>query len=485
MPGSSSISSSLTWKFFERFSVQIVQFIVSIVIARILLPEQYGVMAILNIFIIISSSIVQSGLGQYLIQKESIGDKDYSVVLFCSLMLAIILYVLLFVTAPLISLFFKMPELTGMLRILSLVLFITAFSSVQMAYIRRNMLFRNLTSASLISAICSGLAGVFCALKGAGTWSLIVQQLVYHLITPAILLFTVNWKPSLSWDKAIAEHSFSFGIKLLVADLVDRLYHSLENVIVGRVYSKDTLAFFDRGKQFPLILIDNVDGSVQSVIYPAYSRLQNDQAAMKGLLGRSIRMSTFLSFLSMATLLVVASPLIHVLLGDKWMPAVPFLQAYCIITMLFPFQTALLQAFIAKGEGKVYFYLTLIKRVIGAILLISVVFLFDSVFAIVWTCLVIEPVGVAINLIPALKHLGYGVKDMIRDVIPNLLIAVVVVAAGLWFEKLFSNPLISLSLTGILSLVIIVVMSFAMNNESYNTICEKLHLEKYLCRRSR
>ena len=480
-----SISSSLTWKFFERFSVQIVQFVVSIIIARILLPEQYGVMAVLNIFIIISSSIVQSGLGQYLIQKENISNKDYSVVLFCSLILALILYTLLFITAPLISQFFKMPELVGMLRVLSLVLFITAFSSVQMAFIRRNMLFKDLTSASLISSVCSGFIGVFCALKGAGTWSLIVQQLVYHLITPTILLFTVSWKPSVSWERMLAERSFSFGIKLLVADLVDRLYHSLENVIVGRVYSKDTLAFFDRGKQFPLILIDNVDGSVQSVIYPAYSRLQNDRAAMKGLLGRSIRMSTYLSFLSMATLLVVASPLIHVLLGEKWMPAVPFLQAYCVITMLFPFQTALLQAFIAKGEGKVYFYLTLIKRVIGAILLISVVFLFDSVFAIVWTCLLIELVGVAINLAPARKHLDYGVKDMFLDVIPNFLIAIVIVVIGVWFERLFLNPLLSLVLTGILSLLIIMAMSFAMNNESYNTICEKLHLEKYLCRRSR
>ena len=187
----------------------------------------------------------------------------------------------------------------------------------------------------------------------------------------------------------------------------------------------------------------------------------------------------------MATLLVVASPLIHVLLGEKWMPAVPFLQAYCVITMLFPFQTALLQAFIAKGEGKVYFYLTLIKRVIGAILLISVVFLFDSVFAIVWTCLLIELVGVAINLAPARKHLDYGVKDMFLDVIPNFLIAIVIVVIGVWFERLFLNPLLSLVLTGILSLLIIMAMSFAMNNESYNTICEKLHLEKYLCRRSR
>lgn len=483
MPGSSSISSSLIWKFFERFSVQIVQFIVSIVIARILLPEQYGAMAILNVFIVLGSSIVQSGLGQYLIQKQDIKERDYSTVLLCSLILATVLYVLLYLTAPLISVFFKLSELTGMLRVLSLVLFITAFSSVQMAFIRRNMLFRNLTFASLVSVICSGTVGILSALKGAGTWALIIQQLVYHILTPVVLLFTVSWKPVLTWDKGIAQASFSFGIKLLVADLIDRLYHSLENIIIGRVYSKDVLAFFDRGKQFPLILIDNIDGSVQSVIYPAYSRLQDNLFEMKQLLRRSIRMSTFLSFVSMATLLVVASPLIDLLLGDKWMPCVPFLQAYCIITMLFPLQTTLLQAFIAKGEGRVYFYLTLIKRLVGAALLISAVFVFKSVFAIVWTCLLIEMLAIVINMVPARKHLSYSVGEMISDIFPNLLIALVVVGVGLFVSKLIPASFLNLIAVTVLSLFVVILMSFIMNNESYNMVCEKLHLSKYLCRR--
>ena len=219
MLDSKSISSSLIWKFLERFSVQIIQFVVSIVIARILLPEEYGVMAILNIFITICTTLVQSGLAQYLIQKDEIESSDYSTVLFSSLVIAMGLYLFLFILSPTVATYFDYRELPKMLRILSLVLFITPFTSVQMAYVRRNMLFHKMTYASLFAVVLSGICGVVSALYNAGTWSLIIQQLTYHILTFIALSFIVRWRFPLCYNWISAKKSFSFGIKLLAAEL--------------------------------------------------------------------------------------------------------------------------------------------------------------------------------------------------------------------------------------------------------------------------
>lgn len=478
MGKSTSITSSLVWKFSERFSVQIVQFVVSIIIARILLPEQYGAMAILNIFITISSTIVQSGLSQYLIQKKDVDTRDYSTVLWSSFIISIIIYGILFFTAPYIAQFFKLRELAPMLRILSIVLFITPLSSVQMAYVRRNMLFGRLTVASLLAAICSGLSGVVAALNGCGTWSLILQQLVYHVLTFLILYVIVSWRPVIAFEMEIAKQSFSFGVKLLTADLVDKLYHSIVNIIIGRKFSPSILAFFDRGKQFPLILIDNIDGSVQSVMYPAYSRLQDSPVEMKILLRKSIRMSSYLSFISMALLFVLAKSLIYILLGDKWLPCQPFLQAYCIITMLFPFQTTLLQSFIALGKSQLYFNITLLKRLIGAALLISVVFISKSVYLIILVCFIIELCAILINLFPSKKYLNYSFGELLCDIAPNLFLSFVVISVGLLLNCIIQNYYLSFILVSFSSFILIVVLSIITKNDSYYLIYQKLGVSR-------
>lgn len=476
---SRSITASLIWKFLERFSVQVIQFMVSIVIARILVPEEYGVMAILNVFISISSAIVQSGLSQYLIQKKCISSTDYSTVLISSMLISILLYSLIYLCSPYIGSFFKMEELPVMLKVIALQLFITPFTSVQMSYIRRNMLFDKMTFASLIAVICSGFFGVISAKNGMGTWALIIQQLLYNIILFILLLFCIKYKPSISFDLDCARLSFRFGFKLLIADIVDKVYHSLVSIIIGRNFSKATLAFFDRGKQFPLILIDNIDGSVQSVLYPAYSRLQDKQVEMKNLLRKSIRMSTYLSFISMAFLLVVSDSLIYILLGTKWMSCVPYLKAYCIITMLFPLQTTLLQSFIAMGKSSLYSNLILLKRLIGALLLLLVVFISKDIFSIIGASLIIEVCSIIMILFPARNLLDYHLYELVKDILVNLLIAVVVICSGLFVSDMIENHYISLIVVSILSLVIVVFVSLIARNESFLLICQKLGFPKH------
>lgn len=478
MEKSRSISASLIWKFIERFSVQVIQFIVSIVIARILLPEEYGVMAILNIFISISSAIVQSGLSQYLIQKKEVCSNDYSTVLVSSIILSILIYSLLYFFSPYIGSYFRIEELPAMLKIIALQLFITPFTSVQIAYVRRNMLFDKMTLVSLLAVITSGIFGVISAINGAGTWALIIQQLFYHLLLFLLLLFCIKYKPSVSFNLDSARLSFAFGFKLLIADIIDKVYHSLVSIIIGRNFSKSTLAFFDRGKQFPLILIDNIDGSVQSVLYPAYSRLQDNPVEMKILLRKTIRMSSYLSFISMAVLLVVSDSLIYILLGTRWMPCVPYLKAYCVVTMLFPLQTTLLQSFIAMGKSNLYFNLILLKRLVGSILLILAMFISKDIFLIIGVSLIIEVFSILMILFPARKYLNYHSLELIKDIYVNLLMAVVVIYVGQFVVNIIDNQYLSFILGSVSSLIIVVIISILTKNESFNLICHKLGFSK-------
>lgn len=474
MAKGNSVSSSLVWKFIERVSVQLVQLIVSIVIARILLPEQYGVMAILNIFISISATIVQSGLAQYLIQKENVTKKDYSTVLTCSFSIALVLYLVIFIAAPYLAVYFDYPELKGMLRVLAISLFITAVSSVQMAFVRRNMLFANLSITSLISAVLSGIVGILLALKGAGAWALVFQQLVANILTPLILLFSVEWKPQFSFDKETAGKSFKFGIKVLGADLIDQVYHSLESIIMAKFFSKESLGVFTKGRSFPLLLVGTIDGSMQSVMYPAYSRLQNDVDALKTLLRRSIRMSTYLSFLSMAVLFAISDAMVPLLLGAKWNPSIPYIKLYCLIIMLFPLQTAIMQAFMAKGFSGIYMKLTVFRRFGGAALLFLALILWRSPFAVVITALVVEIVMLSVVFIPCKKIFGYTVGELFVDILPSIIIASMIILVSYPLTLIISNNLVLCILVGLLSIFIIILASLMTHNESFYILLEKI-----------
>lgn len=417
------IISSLFWKLLERGGVQGIQFIVQILLARLLLPSDYGMIAIVSIFIIIATVFVQNGFNTALIQKKQVNDTDYSSVFYLSFIVAGLLYVILYFGAPLIARFYEQAILVPVLRVLSITLFFGAFNSIQNAVIARKLQFKKLFFSSLGAIILSGIVGIVLAYKGYGVWALVAQQIVNNLLITVILWCIVPWRPRLLFSFTRVKGLFSFGWKLLVSTLIDRLYMNLRGLIIGKIYNADILGFYNRGKQFPELLVLNINGSIQSVMLPALSHHQDNRIRVKEMVRRSISMSSFIIAPIMFGLAAVAKSLIQILLTEKWLPAVPFLQIFCVSYVFWPIHTTNLQAINAVGRSDIFLKLEVIKKIIGIpILLLSIPY---GVYAMALGLMFSGIISIFINAYPNKKLLNYTYKELLKDLMPSFLLSVV------------------------------------------------------------
>jgi O-antigen/teichoic acid export membrane protein len=323
------IISSLIWKFMERGGTQGAQFIIQIVLARLLLPDDYGIISLISIFIIIANVFVQSGFSTALIQKKEIDKIDFSSVFYISIFVSGLLYLLLYFASPGIAAFYSEPKLTAVLRVLSLTLFLGAFNSIQNAIISKKMQFKKLFFASFGAILISGAVGITLAYTGFGVWALVFQQLTNQLLVVIILSFGIKWRPELIFSLSRVKSLFSYGWKLLVSSLIDTFYMNLRSLFIGKLYEPATLAFYNRGDQFPQIIVSNIVGTVQSILLPVLSAEQDNKQRVKEMVRRSIGICSFILFPMMVGLAIIAEPLVRILLTDKWLPCVPFLQIFC------------------------------------------------------------------------------------------------------------------------------------------------------------
>lgn len=416
------VLSSLIWKLLERGGSQGIQFIVTIVLARLLLPTEYGLIVLVTIFINIAGVVVQGGFNTALIQKKDAGDIDFSSVFYLNLFIASLLYLFLFFTSPLIAAFFYEPELKGVLRVLSISLFITAFNSIQLSVISRKFLFKNLFFSSLGAMILSGIIGVTMAYAGYGVWALVAHQITNQLIVTVILFFTVKWRPKLIFSMNSIQTLFTFGWKLLVSGLIDTLYINLRSILIGKMFSPAILGFYNRGEQFPNLIINNINGSIQSVMLPTLALYQDNKLRVRELVRRSIVTSSFIVFPLMVGMAVIAKPMIMILLTEKWLPLVPFLQIFCASYALWPIHTANLQVINALGRSDIYLKIEIIKKLIGLlILIISIPF---GVYAMAYGVLVTGIISTFINSYPNIKLINYSFIEQWKDIFPSLLLSI-------------------------------------------------------------
>lgn len=464
---SNSISSSLLWKFLERGGSQVTQFIVSIIIARLLLPGDYGAVALLTIFISIATVFVQSGLNTALIQKKDVEELDFSSVFFYSMGLALIIYLCLFFCADWIEFFFRISGLSSLLRVLALILFPGALFAMQVAVLSKKMQFRKQFCSSIIACVLSGCLGIIMAYKGFGAWALVAQQISYQVIGSIVLLVIVDWRPHFVFSFQRTKSLLSYGVKLLGANLIDAVYHNMESLIIGKFFTPATLAYCNKGKMFPLILSDNIDGAIQSVMLPAYSAQQDDKEALKSLLRKTVSLSTYLVFPVMTLMVTMGKPIIYLFLGENWLDSVPFLQLFCLIAMIFPLQTANLQGINALGRSDVYLKLVSYKRLFGFFFLSGSIFIYYSPFAVVVVALLVEIISVGINA-PFIKRiLNYSFKEMILDVVPNLIISVAIGCACYSLVFIFDNCLLLLLFQLLLGFSIFIIMSLILGNANF------------------
>jgi teichuronic acid exporter len=428
-----SVLSSLFWKLLERGGVSGVQFIVQIILARLLLPEDYGIIALIVVFVSLSQTFVESGLGTALIQKKHITDVDYSSVFYLTLGIALVFYCLLFLASPLIAAFYNQPLISSVLRILGLTLFFGAVNTIQNAVIARNFQFRKLFISSLGAVLLSGVVGIVMAYTGYGVWALVAQQLTSITALCLIMWFTVKWRPKLLFSFTSAKELFTFGWKLLLSRLINVTYINLSSLIIGKLYPANMLGYYTKGRDFPHALVGNINSSIQSVMFPAYSKCQDDRPLVKQIMRRALVTSSFLIFPAMAGLAAIAEPLVELLLTEKWLVAVPFLQIFCAVYALWPIHTVNLQAINALGRSDVYLKLEIATKFVGVCMLAVTVPI--GIYAMALSMIVTGIITTFINAYPNKILLDYSFSEQWKDLIPNLMLSLIMF--GIVYSILF------------------------------------------------
>ncbi len=415
------VASNLIWRFLERFGAQIVAFVVSIILARLLDPVVYGTVALVTVFTTILQVFVDSGFGMALVQKKNSDEIDFSTVFYFNIVICALLYLIMFILAPFIARFYDNEQLSLIIRILSLVLVVSGFKSIQSVYVTKHLMFKKFFFATLVGTVISAGVGIFMAYKGYGVWALIAQNLLNQGIDTIILWITVGWRPKRVFSFKRLKSLFSFGWKLLASALLDVGYNQLRALIVGKKYSAEDLAYYNRGEQIPNLAISNINNSIDSVLLPSMSIAQEDKQRVKQMLKRSISVSSFVLLPVMAGIAVTANSLVAVLLTEKWNAAIPYMQLFCLIYAFYPIHTANLNAMKAMGRSDYFLKLEIIKKIIGIGLLLGAMWI--SVQAIVISLLIANLLSLIINTYPNKKILGYGILEQMKDLLPALLLS--------------------------------------------------------------
>ena len=428
------VASGLFWKILENGGAQGVQFVITILLARLLTPAEYGVVGIIMIFIVIANVFVQSGFSTALIQKRQAEAVDFSSVCYFELAAAVGVYGLLYLAAPAIAGFYALPVLEPIVRVLGIVLFPGAVISVQTAYVSRNIEFRGLFFSTLAASVISGAASIGMALAGAGVWAMVGQQISYYFSLMGVLFLTVSWKPGRQFSLGRIREMFSFGWKLLCASLLDTVFNNLYGLLIGKIYNEEMLGSYTRGEQFPKLIATNLGAAIQAVLLPVFSASQEDKHAVRDMVRRSIRLSSFAVLPMLLGLFAVADNLVLALLGEQWMVCVPFLRIMCISYCFWPIHITNLQAINAVGRSDIFLKLEIVKK--GLSLLALVIGIQFSVFTMVCIKAFQDFLCTFVNAAPNKKLLDYSILHQWMDVAPAAGISAVmcasVMALGAW-----------------------------------------------------
>lgn len=474
MSESRTVLSNFFWRFAERCGAQIVSLIVSIVLARILIPEDYGTVALITVFTSILQVFVDSGLGTALIQKKNADDLDFSSVFFFNFIVCIILYVCMFLVSPLIAKFYHNFQLVHIIRVLSLTIIISGVKGIQQAYVSKNMLFKRFFFATLGGTIFSAFIGIWMAYHGFGVWSLIFQQLSNNAIDTLILWITVKWRPKkmFSWQRL--QTLLSFGWKLLVSSLLETVYNNLRNLIIGTMYSSADLAYYNQGDKYPMVLATNINSSIDSVLFPTMAGVQDNKDRIKQMTRRAIKTSSYIMAPLMMGMAFCAEPLVKIILTEKWLPCVPFLRIFCITYMFWPIHTANLNAIKAMGRSDWYLRLEIMKKVVGMIILLSTMWF--GVKAMAYSMLLSSFMSQIINSWPNKKLLGYGYLEQIKDFSPSVFLAVIM-GVIVYYIGYIPLPIYATLIVQILCGIIIYIgISFAIKLETFEYLLEMVKL---------
>lgn len=408
--------SGLMWRFFERIGVQIITLVVSVILARLLGPEAYGDIAVTTIFITICNVFVTSGFGVALVQKKDSDELDFSSVFYSSLVISIVLYVALFFSAPYIADFFGTPIVGPVLQVVGLRLPISALGSVQNAYVNKHLMFKKFFYSTLISTILSAIVGITAAFTGFGVWALVIKELTGMVSEKVVLFFVTKWYPKLMFSWKRMKVLLKFSWKILVGGLIYTIGTEASGFIIGKKYSSKDLAFYNKGKSWPQIIGDSVDGTVRNVLFPILSKAQDEPAKVKRMMRRAIKTSGYVMFAAMMGLAAIAPMFVRVVLGDAWIESVPFVQIMCFVYAFLPVHSSNIEAIRAMGRSDISLIQDIIKRAVGIAALVATMW-----FGTIWIAAGVAfttIISALVHAFPNKKLLNYSWIEQMKDILP-------------------------------------------------------------------
>lgn len=469
MKNGNTALGGLIWKFLERSSYQIINFLVTLVLARLLTPEEYGLVALVLTLITILQVFVDSGMGTALVQRKEIHEEDYGTVFVANVILSIFLYILAFFCAPAVSKFYG-ENLNLIIRILAVIILIFGIKNIYQAYISRNMLFKNTFFISFLSICISGLLGIVLAYFKFGIWVLVCQQLTNEIICTLLYILIIKWRPQIIFSKDSFFQSFGYGWKLLISSLIDAVYNNVRQLLIGKYYSSGDLAYYSKGEQFPNALVGNINTSMNVVLLPVMSQKQDDRFEVKKIARTMIRVSSYILWPMMIGLFVVANKIILILLGEKWISTVPYLQIFCLVYALQPLQTTNLSVMKAMGRSDLFLKMEIIKKSIGLILVIVSV-KFGALY-ICFSSFIYSIVASIINSFPNRKIINYSYFEQIKDIIPFIVLSAIMGGVVHIVGTLKGNIYIILFIQIIVGLVVYLLLSVVFKVDCLQYILE-------------
>lgn len=465
---SQSVLSNLIWRFMERCGSQLISFVVSVVLARLLAPELYGSIALVTVITSILQVFVDSGMANALIQKKDTDDLDYSSVFYFNLVFCLVLYLGLFLAAPFIARVYEDGSLVPVIRVLGLTLVVSGVKNVQQAYVSKTMQFRRFFFATLGGTLFSAVVGISMAYMGYGIWALVMQQLLNAAVNTAILWLTVGWKPRLAFSFTRLAGLISYGWKLLVSALLDTVYNKLYQLVVGIVYSSADLAYYNKADQLPVLVVENINSSIDSVLLPVLSAEQDKRLVVREMTRRAIKMSTYVMMPMMAGLAACAEPLVRLLLTEKWLPCVPYMQIFCVCYAFYPLHTANLNAIKAMGRSDMFLYLELVKKAVGILALVITMYM--GVFYMALSRIFTGVLSQLINAFPNKKLLDYPYLEQLKDMAPSILLSALMGAGVYLLTFLGLNDFATLALQLVCGVALYVALSLLFGIDSFNYI---------------
>lgn len=459
-----SVLGGFFWKFCERFLNQGITFVTSLVLARLLAPEDYGTIALVTVFISLASVFINSGFSTALIQKKDADDRDFSTMFFCSLACSGLIYAVLFFAAPLIAKIYDTPELTLILRVFSLQIPLSVYQSIQTAYISRHLLFQKVFIASVINAVVCGIVGIGMAMAGCGVWALVFQHLAGTLSNTIVCLFLIPWRPKWQFSKSSAKSMMRYGSRILAADLSGTFFSEVRSLIIGGVYSSADLAYYNKGQQIPQLITNNLSTVLVSVMFPTLANYSDDLQQVKMMAKRSFRVLAYILVPCMFGLVAVMEPLVLLLFTQKWEQMIPFGQVLSIGACISLIGSISLQILKAIGRSDVVLGLEVKKKPVYVLLLIIGVNI--NVFGLAAAMVIYDAYAVFVNMLQLKKYISYGLREQMRDLLPAFMLGAVM-AVLVWLIPSFNSLILTLMVKVLAGAAVYVVGSIVFRMEAF------------------